>query len=53
MMESIVSGAVFGFVLLVGYIIGVLQKGINITINNTDNEVPEEYNKSVGVDEYM
>lgn len=36
--------------LFVGYIIGILQKGI--TINYKDREVPDEYNKSVGLSDY-
>lgn len=39
--------------LVVGYIIGLLQEGININVNNNDAEVPEKYNESIGIDEYM
>lgn len=39
--------------LVVGYVIGLLQEGININVNNNDAEVPEKYNESIGIDEYM
>ena len=37
--------------LALGYVIGLLQKGINIP-HHGDKE-PEEYNSSVGIEEYM
>lgn len=39
--------------LVAGYVIGLLQEGININVNNNDAEVPEKYNESIGIDEYM
>ena len=39
--------------LVAGYVIGLLQEGINISVNNNDAEVPEKYNESIGIDEYM
>lgn len=39
--------------LVAGYVIGLLQKGININVNSNDAEVPEKYNESIGIDEYM
>ena len=39
--------------LVAGYVIGLLQEGINISVNSNDAEVPEKYNESIGIDEYM
>lgn len=36
--------------LVVGYIIGLMQKGIKIT--HKTPEPPKEYNKSIGIDEF-
>lgn len=38
--------------LFVGYIIGLMQKGITIKHRDLD-EVPKEYNESVGLQDYM
>lgn len=37
--------------LVIGYVIGLLQKGIHI--HKHGEEYPDEYNQSVGMDEYM
>lgn len=36
--------------LALGYVIGLLQNGINI--NTTEKQAPKEYNESIGLDEY-
>lgn len=38
--------------LFVGYIIGLVQKGITIVHKDNRYEEPKEYNKSVGIKEF-
>lgn len=33
--------------ILLGYVIGLVQKGITVNINHKDTEIPKEYNKSL------
>jgi hypothetical protein len=33
--------------LLVGYVIGLVQKGITVNINHKDREIPTQYNESL------
>lgn len=39
--------------LALGYVIGLIQKGIHITHHDQYENTSNEYNKSVGIPEYM
>lgn len=51
MMESLLMVTVVLFALVIGYAIGLMQKGINI--HHHGEEFSDEYNTSVGQEEYM